>query len=272
VTRPRVASSTRQMPTTSSAPSSAERRRQGTRAGRRRASSPLALVAWAAVAGLVTYGQLQRGATVDDEASADDAPAPTLAVPFATPFTAALAVPFPELAPSLAGRPVQLAEVIGEPVRVAAPARPRARVVVEKRPFAALGAGHPRVAFASPLLMPRLHLPRVLEPRFRAIGGLLSRARPGEPVAVRLSAYCLQGTTRRGNAVRTGIIAADPRVFPLARHVELYAGGRYLGRYLVDDTGQRIKGARIDIWTPDCDDARRFGMRDGVASLVALGR
>jgi 3D (Asp-Asp-Asp) domain-containing protein len=72
--------------------------------------------------------------------------------------------------------------------------------------------------------------------------------------------------------VRTGIIAADPRVFPLARHVELYAGGRYLGRYLVDDTGHAIKGTRIDIWTPDCDDARRFGMRDGVASLVALGQ
>jgi 3D (Asp-Asp-Asp) domain-containing protein len=239
---------------------------------RRRASSPLALVAWAAVAALITFGQLRRAEEVGDGAS--DGGAPTLAPPFAAPFTAALAAPFPELAPALAGRPVQLAEVVAsiappEPSEVVV--RPRVRVVEEKRPFAALG-GYPKIAFSGPLLMPRLHLPRVLAPQFGALRGLLARARPGEPVAVRLSAYCLQGTTRRGNAVRTGIIAADPRVFPLARHVELYAGGRYLGRYLVDDTGHAIKGTRIDIWTPDCDDARRFGMRDGVASLVALGQ
>jgi 3D (Asp-Asp-Asp) domain-containing protein len=66
-------------------------------------------------------------------------------------------------------------------------------------------------------------------------------------------------------------VAADPRVFPLARHIELYAAGRYLGRFRVEDTGSAIKGTRIDIWTPDCGDAIRFGMRDGVAELVARG-
>jgi 3D (Asp-Asp-Asp) domain-containing protein len=270
------------MPTSSAAPS-AERRHRAAR--RRRASSPLALVAWATLAGLISFGQLQRPEETGEDASADGAAddavhgaAPALATSFRTPFTAALAAPFPELAPALAGRPVQLAEVISapappEPLEPVEPARSRVRVAVEKRPFAAVvGEHHRKFTFSSPLLMPRLRLPRVLEPRLGALGGLLARARPGEPVAVRLSAYCLQGTTRRGNTVRTGIIAADPRVFPLARHVELYAGGRYLGSYLVDDTGHRIKGTRIDIWTPDCDDARRFGMRDGVASLVGLGR
>jgi 3D (Asp-Asp-Asp) domain-containing protein len=86
-----------------------------------------------------------------------------------------------------------------------------------------------------------------------------------------MSGYCLQGTTRSGTRVRTGIVAADPRIFPLGRHVELFAGGRFLGRFRVEDTGGKIRGTRIDIWTPDCADARRFGMRSGIAALVALG-
>ena len=263
MTRPGGASSPRQMPATSSASpaSRAERRRSGGRT-RRRGSSPAALVAWAAVAALVTYGQLQRSDEETDAPGESSAP-PALGATFLAPFTAELPAPFP----ALAGPPVELPPVIASAADAAPRAKPRP--AVPKRPFAEMG--HPRIAFASPLLMPRLHLPRVLEPRFGALSGLLARARPGEPVAVRLSAYCLQGTTRRGNAVRTGIIAADPRIFPLARHVELYAGGRYLGRYLVDDTGHKIKGTRIDIWTPDCEDARRFGMRDGVAALVAVG-
>ncbi|MDF1503248.1 3D domain-containing protein [Roseisolibacter sp. H3M3-2] len=149
--------------------------------------------------------------------------------------------------------------------RPPAPPKPKAEPKELPRPFAAL-----RLA-SNPLLTPRLALPRVLHPRFPALKSLLTRARPGQPVQVRLSAYCLQGRTRRGTYVRPGIVAADPRVFPLARHVELYAAGRYLGRFRVEDTGSAIKGTRIDIWTPDCKDAIRFGMRDGVAQLVAVG-
>jgi 3D (Asp-Asp-Asp) domain-containing protein len=119
--------------------------------------------------------------------------------------------------------------------------------------------------------MPRLALPRVLSPSFPALRSLLARAKPGEPMHVMLSAYCLKGTTRNGTSVRPGVIAADPRVFPLSRHVELYAAGRYLGRFRVEDTGSKIKGTRIDIWTPDCKDAIRFGMRSGVATMVSLG-
>jgi len=84
--------------------------------------------------------------------------------------------------------------------------------------------------------------------------------------------YCLQGTTRRGRYVRAGIVAADPRFFPLARYVELYVGRSYLGRFLVDDTGKRIRGPRIDVWTANCRDARRFGSQRGTAVLVHSGR
>jgi len=93
--------------------------------------------------------------------------------------------------------------------------------------------------------------------------------RYGDPVPVQMTAYCLtRNTTRRGRYVRAGIVAADPRLFPLSRYVELYAEGRYLGRFLIDDTGRLIKGNIIDVWMPTCREARQFGRRNGTAVLV----
>lgn len=63
-----------------------------------------------------------------------------------------------------------------------------------------------------------------------------------------------------GHGVRRGIIAADPRVLKLGSRVNLGAGS-YSGSYLVSDTGGGIKGRRIDIWVPNCAEARRFGRR-----------
>ena len=98
------------------------------------------------------------------------------------------------------------------------------------------------------------------------------RPRYGEPVPVQLTSYCLKGLTRRDRYVRQGIVAADPRLFPLGRYVEIYVGRKYFGRFLVDDTGGVIKDAILDIWTPDCRDARRFGRRRGTAVLVPRPR
>lgn len=102
----------------------------------------------------------------------------------------------------------------------------------------------------------------------RPPAGVRERARGGRAVAVTLTQYCLQGTTRRDNWVREGIVAADPGFFPLARYVEIFVGKRYLGRYLVDDTGLKVKGATLDIWNPNCREARRFGRQWGTAQLV----
>lgn len=99
--------------------------------------------------------------------------------------------------------------------------------------------------------------------------GLSRRARPGEMVAIELTAYCLRGTTRRGRWVRPGIVAADPRIFPLSRYVEVFIGDRYEGRFLVDDTGLRIKGPILDVWKPTCAEARIFGRKKGLAVLVS---
>ena len=94
----------------------------------------------------------------------------------------------------------------------------------------------------------------------------------GDPVPVELTAYCLQGTTRRDGYVREGIVAADPHLFPLGRYVEVYVGRVYYGRFLVDDTGEKIRDGRLDIWTPACHDARLFGRQRGTAVLVPRPR
>jgi hypothetical protein len=46
-------------------------------------------------------------------------------------------------------------------------------------------------------------------------------------------------------------------------------GKKYLGRFLVDDTGSNVIGATLDIWTPSCRQAARFGRHTGRAVLVA---
>ena len=96
-----------------------------------------------------------------------------------------------------------------------------------------------------------------------------ARAEDGVTIPVSLTQYCVQGETRRGRQTRHGIVAADPRIFPLSRYVEVYLGKEYLGRYLVDDTGGNVLGATLDIWNPDCKEAARFGRHWGSATLVA---
>jgi 3D (Asp-Asp-Asp) domain-containing protein len=97
---------------------------------------------------------------------------------------------------------------------------------------------------------------------------LASGPRYGDPVPVLLTSYCLSGTTRRGRYVRPGIVAADPKYFPLSRYIELYVGKKYYGRFLVDDTGRKIRGGHLDIWLSSCKDAKRFGVKRGTAMLV----
>jgi 3D (Asp-Asp-Asp) domain-containing protein len=99
--------------------------------------------------------------------------------------------------------------------------------------------------------------------------GKFARAKEGVTIPVSLTQYCVKGETRRGRQTRHGIVAADPRIFPLARYVEVFLGDQYLGRYLVDDTGGNVLGATLDIWNPDCKEAARFGRHWGSASLVA---
>jgi 3D (Asp-Asp-Asp) domain-containing protein len=96
--------------------------------------------------------------------------------------------------------------------------------------------------------------------------------RYGDPVPVELTAYCLRGLTRRDHYVREGIVASDPKHFPLGRYLEIYVGKQYYGRFLIDDTGGVIKGNKLDIWHPTCREARLFGRVKGTAVLVPKPR
>lgn len=129
----------------------------------------------------------------------------------------------------------------------------------------------PVVVYADEMLPPLVvRAERILPslPRLTQLHSVFARAVAGTPVKVSLTQYCLQGTTRRDHWVREGIVAADPKVFPLARYVEVFLGKQYMGRFLVDDTGGKVKGKTLDIWTPSCSEARRFGRQRGTATLV----
>lgn len=123
----------------------------------------------------------------------------------------------------------------------------------------------PPVVVRSPLLLPGVVVQGVSSRWYLAD----SPPRYGDPVPVQMTAYCLtQSSTRRARPVRAGIVAADPRLFPLSHYVELYADSRHLGRFLIDNTGRRIRGNVLDIWMPTCREARQFGRRSGTAVLV----
>ena len=147
-----------------------------------------------------------------------------------------------------------------------------------------LAAGALRVRGNLTATMPLEYLPVVVNAPIRLDGALVlgasrdwhvNRQTPlsvGVPVPVSLTAYCLKGMTRRDHYVREGIIASDPKVFPLGHYLEVYVGKTYYGRFLIDDTGGVIKGNKLDIWTPTCREARLFGRVKGTAVLVPRPR
>ena len=90
------------------------------------------------------------------------------------------------------------------------------------------------------------------------------------PTSYTATAYSLGGKTASGQRVSKGIIAADPSVLPLGTRVHVEAGN-YSGEYLVADTGTKVRGKRIDIWTPSGREALRFGRRTVKLTVLTYG-
>jgi len=84
------------------------------------------------------------------------------------------------------------------------------------------------------------------------------------------TAYCVKGQTASGLRVRSGIIAADPRVLPIGSIVRVIAGDRS-GIYSVLDTGPLVSGRRIDIFMPEFSDAKKFGRKKVQIELIRYG-
>jgi 3D (Asp-Asp-Asp) domain-containing protein len=97
--------------------------------------------------------------------------------------------------------------------------------------------------------------------------------RRGKEARFTATAYCERGITRSGAKTRDGIIAADPEVLPLGSVVRIVAAGdrRYERTFTVMDTGERVRGRRIDLYVRDCDEARRFGVREVRLEVIRLG-
>jgi 3D (Asp-Asp-Asp) domain-containing protein len=80
------------------------------------------------------------------------------------------------------------------------------------------------------------------------------------------TAYSLRGYTASGERVRSGIIAADPRVLPIGTVVHIEG----MGTFVVKDTGGAIKGNRIDIWM--ASGAMKFGRRKVQLRIISKPR
>ncbi|MDR6225819.1 3D domain-containing protein [Desmospora profundinema] len=69
------------------------------------------------------------------------------------------------------------------------------------------------------------------------------------------------GVTSSGAKVSEGVtIAVDPEVIPIGSRV--YIDG--VGYRVAQDTGGAIKGNKIDVYMNDVDEARQFGVKEGV--------
>ena len=84
------------------------------------------------------------------------------------------------------------------------------------------------------------------------------------------TAYCDYGITKSGVLAATGIVAADPKVLPIGSIIEIEAG-RYSGIYTVMDTGELVKGDKIDIFIPSYEEAVRFGARKVIVRILRHG-
>ncbi|HEX8707792.1 MAG TPA: 3D domain-containing protein [Pyrinomonadaceae bacterium] len=90
------------------------------------------------------------------------------------------------------------------------------------------------------------------------------------PQLYEATSYSRAGRGASGMGVRSGTIAADPRVLPFGTRVRLDAGP-YSGEYLVTDSGSAIKGNKIDIWIPSYREACRFGRRKVKLTVLSYG-
>jgi 3D (Asp-Asp-Asp) domain-containing protein len=78
------------------------------------------------------------------------------------------------------------------------------------------------------------------------------------------TAYALKGP------VRQGIVAADPSVIPLGSEIRITGAGGYSGRYMVLDTGSKIKRRRIDIYIESYAEAKEFGRQEVEVEILKL--
>ena len=90
----------------------------------------------------------------------------------------------------------------------------------------------------------------------------LSAAPSMSPQTFTITAYCHHGITKSGVPAQSGVAAADPVYLPMGSVVDVLAAPPekpQAGTYTVLDTGAKVKGRHLDLFTPDCNRAIQFG-------------
>jgi 3D (Asp-Asp-Asp) domain-containing protein len=76
------------------------------------------------------------------------------------------------------------------------------------------------------------------------------------------TAYSVSGETKSQTITEEGrTLAADPSVLPIGTVVEVRDAGPYSGQYVVQDTGEKIVGHKVDIYIAKTREALQFGKR-----------
>jgi 3D (Asp-Asp-Asp) domain-containing protein len=100
----------------------------------------------------------------------------------------------------------------------------------------------------------------------------LSAAQTSSPEAFIVTAYCQHGITKSGVRAVPGVAAADPKYLPLGSVVGVATQpSTDLAIYTVADTGAKVKGHHLDVFTPDCSRAKQFGRRLLQLTILRLG-
>ena len=71
------------------------------------------------------------------------------------------------------------------------------------------------------------------------------------------------GVTASGTKAQLGTMSADPSVFPFGTQLNVPG----YGEGVVEDTGSRVKGYRIDVWFPTHAEAEAWGSREMFVAL-----
>lgn len=116
----------------------------------------------------------------------------------------------------------------------------------------------------------------VLDSRYAARQALLretsAQPAPGARLRFTATAYCKGQLTASGVRAQAGVAAADPDLLPVGSVVHVDGvSPRYNGVYTVMDTGPRVRGRHIDLYTWSCYEALDFGRRDVVVTVLRLG-
>ncbi len=85
------------------------------------------------------------------------------------------------------------------------------------------------------------------------------------------TAYDQSGITASGLYTHRHVVAADPNLLPIGSIIRIKHAGRYSGEYVVADTGEKIVGRRLDIYIPNVDACKKFGVRSVKVKVIRLG-